>query len=211
MPLGAQTIPSPYRFVEPGQEAGAFVGYLDMGRGRFDLGPEPGILLGGRYGIRVSGAFAIEGTVWYVPTSRDVVDPRRTEGDRVIEEADASILSADARLRFSITGQRTWHDLAPHLLVGFGFATDLDEDPEIEDDDRVANERFDFGTPITGLLGGGVRWIPGDRFLIRGDATLTLWKLEIPAGFRTLDPESAVPEDEWVSGLNFSVGVSFIF
>lgn len=209
-PLAAQTIPSPYRFVEPRQEVGGFVGHLDMGRGRFGLGPEPGILLGARYGIRLSGAFGLEGVVSYLPTTREVHDPRRAEGDRVIGETDASILSADARLRFSITGQRTWNGLAPHLLVGGGFATDLAGDPGIEDDDRTADQRFDFGTPLTGVLGGGLRWIPSDRFLLRGDAALTLWKLEIPDGFRTL-PETLAPEDEWVSGLNFSVGASFIF
>ncbi len=209
--LEAQTVPSPYRFVEPRQEIGVFVGHLDMGRGRFDLGPEPGVLAGARYGIRVSGAFALEGTISYQPTTRDVLDPRRAEGNRLIGETDASILVADARLRFSLTGQRTWNELAPHLIVGGGFATDLAGDPGIEDDDRTADERFDFGTAVTGLLGGGLRWIPSDRFLIRSDALFTLWKLDIPQEFRGLDPANVAPEDEWVSGLNLTVGVSYIF
>lgn len=209
--LEAQTIPSPYRYVEPRQEAGGFVGHADMDRGRFGLGPEPGLLIGARYGIRVSGAFAIEGVVSFLPTSRDVLDPRRVEGDRVIGSTDASILSADARLRFSLTGQRTWNGLAPHLVAGGGFATDIAGDPEIEGDDREPTQRFDFGTPLTGILGGGLRWIPSDRFLIRGDAVLNLWKLDIPDGFRTLDPEALAPQDEWVSGLSFSVGAAFIF
>lgn len=210
-PLEAQQIPSPYRFIEPRQEVGGFVGYLDMDRGRFGLGPEAAAFVGARYGIRISGAFALEGVLSFLPTSRDVLDPRRTEGDRLIGEADASILAADARLRFTVTGQRTWQGLAPHLLVGGGFATDLAGDPAIEGDDRTANQRFDFGTPITGTLGGGVRWIPWERVLVRTDVALSLWKLEIPDGFRTLDPAVPVPEDEWVSGLNFTVGVSYIF
>ena len=40
----------------------------------------------------------MEGVVGYSPGTRDLIDPSRAEGDRVVGEVDASITTLDLRL-----------------------------------------------------------------------------------------------------------------
>ena len=56
----AQTIPSPFTYVERKQEFGLFGGYLDAQTGRFGFGPSGGLLSGARYGLELSGPLALE-------------------------------------------------------------------------------------------------------------------------------------------------------
>ncbi len=210
-PAFAQTIPSPYRYIETGQEAGIFIGYLGMGRGQLDLGPGDGPLLGARYGVEVGGPFSIEGVASYFPATRYVMDPRRVEGDRMVGEAQTHMVMADARIKFSLLGRRLWNGVGPYVLAGAGLAFDAaGEQPEEED--LLPDDRFGFGWKFLGLLGAGGRWLPSDRWAFRGDFTLNLWKIDTPDGYFEEDRglESA-PEGEWVSGIGFALGVAFRF
>ena len=206
-----QSVPSPYRFFETRQEAGLFAGYSGQGTGRFGYGPEAGPSFGARYGIHLGGAFGLEGVLGYQPTTRDVVDPTRVEGDMVVGTADAEILSADVRLRFSLTGDRSWRGLNPFIFMGGGMAWDAAG--EAEDDAKLLDEdRFQFGVRLIAILGTGIRWFPTKRLLIRTDFGVTMNQLKTPKGF--LDPARAlkgVGEKEWVSGPIFSVGAAFHF
>ena len=209
--VGGQSIPSPYRFFETKQEAGAFLGYNSQGTGRFGFGPSPGPVVGARYTINLGGAFGLEGVVSYRPTTRDVVDPTRVEGNMVVGEADVEIFSADARLRFSLTGDRTWRGLNPFFFMGGGIAWDA---AGLGEDDALVlpADQFEFGSKFVALLGGGVRWFLSRRVLLRADLALTMNRLKTPQGF--LDPERAlkgVAEKEWVSGPAFSLGAAFHF
>jgi hypothetical protein len=210
-PASAQTVPSPYRFIETRQEAGAFVGWADASVGRFGLGPRSGALYGARYGLDVSGPFGLEGAVGYLPTTRDVIDPRRPEGERVRGEADVSLIVVDVRLRFSLTGRRTWNNLSPFVFAGAGGAFDVAGDP---DTDQLLREedRFDYGFALLGTLGGGVRWMIAEDFLLRADAHLTLWQLDTPEGFfdTSLDLE-APPQVEWANNGVLSLGLAYRF
>lgn len=207
----AQQIPSPYVYLEKGQEAGAFVGHVAADAGRFGFGPQSGLAMGGRYGIEVSGPFGLEGAAVYFPTTRDVINPRRAEGDRKVDEAELSIVVIDARLRFGLTGRRTWHGINPFLIAGGGIAFDIAGD-QAEDQKIEPTDRFDFGTAFLGVLGGGVRVALGERFFLRGDAHLTLWQLDTPEGFEDPDLEfEAVPKSEWVNNTVLAVGLSYRF
>lgn len=207
----SQSIPSPYRFLETRQEVDIFLGTLSPGTGRFDYGPQPGPALGARYGINVAGPFGLEGVVTYSPTERSIIDPGRDEGDFKVGDMPSDVIVLDARLRFSLTGNRTWHGLAPVVLAGGGVAFDAaggNEDQEV----LLADDRFKFGTSFVGMLGGGIRWFPGERFFFRTDALLFLWQLKTPRGFS--DPErdfEGVEEKEWVSGPSFSLGFGIRF
>lgn len=213
LPRGApaQVIPSPFEFLEKRQEAGVFLGQMAPGVGRFGYGPKSSLALGARYGIHLSGPFGLEAVGTMLPTDRDLIDPGRDEGDRVIGDVPATLISLDGRLRFSLTGDRTWHGVAPFLFTGGGLVFDVAGDDEAEED-LLADDRFEFGTSFLGLLGGGLRWFPGDRLVVRFEGALSLWQLKSPRGFR--DPErefEGVEEKEWVSGPSFSVGIGFRF
>jgi hypothetical protein len=209
--LRAQTIPSPYRFVDTRQEAGLFVGSAQTGVGRFGFGPKSGMSFGARYGVDVSGPFGLEGAVTYLPTQRDLIDPRRPEGDRIRGEADATLLLVDARLRFSLTGRRTWNGLSPFVFAGAGGAIDLAGDPE-GDEQLREEDRFDLGFSLLGSLGGGVRWMVGESLLVRGDAQLTIWQLDTPQGFGDASfGFEAVQQVEWVNNAAFTLGLAYRF
>ena len=206
-----QEIPSPYQFVETRQEAGPFLAYLSQGTGRFGYGPKPGIALGGRYGLQLGGPIGVEAVLTYLPTTRDLIDPGRVPGDRVVGNVSAHVVAADARLRLSLTGDRTWKGLNPSVFAGGGMAFDLagvSSDEEI----LLPDDRFEFNTSFEGVLGAGVRWFATEGILLRGDFALYLWQLESPEGFK--DPERGfvgVAEKEWVSGPSFSLGIAFHF
>ncbi len=204
-----QSIPSPFRFFETKQEAGAFVGWIAPGTGRFEYGPGAGPMVGVRYGIELSGPISLEGVAQWIPTTRDVIDPRRQEGSRRIGEADATLVGADVRLKLSLTGPRTWHHLNPFALAGAGALWDLAKPAAIEDD-LGEQDRFDFGTAVVGVLGGGVRWFATDHWIVRGDALLHVWKLDTPDGFRLSSRGfTDVGTSEWVNASSIGFGVAY--
>lgn len=187
------------------------MGTTGQGTGRFGYGPSPGPAFGARYGIHLGGPFGLEGVFTYSPTTRDVVDPTREEGAMKVGEADVELLSFDVRLRFSLTGDRTWKKLNPFVFLGAGMI--WDHAGESESDGLVLPEdRFGFGRKFLAPFGGGIRWVITRHVVARGDMAITLFQLKSPRGYS--DPErdlEGVPEKEWVSGPTFSFGLGFHF
>lgn len=209
--VSGQTIPSLYRYLEHGQEAGVVSGYLNLAAGSLDLGPKSAAFVGGRYALELTGPLSVEGLLLHVPTTRDVVDPRRAEGDRTIGETDASLFMADARFAFSATGRRTWRGLSPYLFVGAGAALDAAGLGETETV-LLEEDRFDFGTVFTASAGVGMRWAPLERIMVRLDSNILLWRLQTPQGFGQPGKElEGVAEREWVRGFGFALGAAWRF
>jgi hypothetical protein len=211
-PLAAQSIPSPYRYIEERQELGVFAAPFWGDPGQLDLGPGPGVMAGVRWGIDVSGPLGIEAVGTWVTATRDVINPRRQEGDRKVGEADVGLLFLDARLRLALTGRRTWHGFQPFVLAGAGVGFDV-LGAQAGDGAVLEPERYDFGTQFTGTTGAGFRFFLGRRWVIRADAMLFLYQVDTPRGFLdnpTLDP-GAIPESEWVSPTSVSLGLAFRF
>ncbi len=215
---GAQSIPSSYRYIDNPQAASIFGGYMSLATGSLALGPKSGAFLGGRYAIEAGGPVFFEGLFTYLPTRRDVIDPRRQLGDRAIGESDVHLLMLDARLLFSLTGRRTWNRFAPHLFVGGGLAYDA-AGPGESDQDLEAEDVFDFGNAFTANAGTGFRLLLGSRFMVRADASLTLWQLSTPAGFDDPakrpedeeDPLHAPERSEWVGGYGLTLSFAWRF
>ena len=207
----AQTIPSHYTFVETRQEAGVFAGYTRLAKGRFGFGPAGGATVGARWGVVLSGPLGFETVATLIEGSRPVVDPGRVEGDRVVGDVDQRLGSLDARLSFTLTGDRAWHGFAPFIFLGGGVLFDL-SGPDPTEEELPAGDRFDFGSSFLGTLGTGTRWYVSDGLVLRGDATFSLHKIGTPPGFS--DPErgiEGVEENEWVSGLQFTLAVLIPF
>jgi hypothetical protein len=205
----AQSIPSPYAYLEERQELGVFAGYMNAGTGRFDFGPKGGTILGTRYGIELTGPLSFEGVVQVIDGERNVVDPRRVEGDRVIGQAPSTITTIEARLKFSATGRRSWHKLSPFVAFGGGIAIDASSGSEL-DDVLLPVDRFDFGTSFFGTMSGGMRWYATRRFTLRGDYVFSLWKIDTAPGYA--DPDLGfvgVSDGEWVWQNSFTVALLF--
>ncbi len=218
VPAAAQSIPSSYRYIENPQAASVFAGYMSLSTGSLALGPKSGAFAGGRYAIEASGPLFVEGRFAYLPTRRDVIDPRRQLGDRAIGESDVHLMMLDARLSFSLTGRRTWNRFTPHLFIGAGIALDAAGQGDLDGDLR-AEDVFDFGTAFTANAGTGFRLLLGSRFMLRTDASLTLWQLSTPTGFNDPgtrpedkeDPLYAPERSEWVGGYGLTVSFAWRF
>jgi opacity protein-like surface antigen len=207
----AQTVPSPYRFIEPGQEAGLFAGFHNPGRGRFDLNPGGGVLFGARYAIEATGPLAVEGVGSYMRGTRRVVDPTLPESQWVIGEAPEEIFFLDLRLRMSITGRRTWHGFTPHLLAGIGVAIGT-RTAGLFDAQLRPQDRFSFGNKFTPLVGGGMRYYIGESWMLRADGVLNLYRIDTPDAFLDADLGlEGAPEREWIGEKGLSMGLSYIF
>lgn len=205
----AQSVPSPYRFVDTRQEVGLFAGTSTIGAGRFGYGPSGGVHAGARWSADLSGPLGIEAVAGVLSGTRDVVNPAKVVGDMSIGEADARVGMLDARLRFTLTGDRTWRRLAPYLVMGGGMAFDLGGADPLDDELNV-DDRFDFGTSFFGTAGGGVRFSLTQRFALRADAVFSLWKIDTPPGFSL--PErgfTAVEKGEWVDGRHLSLSLVY--
>lgn len=214
----AQTIPSPYRFIDRAQETSVFWGSMFLTSGSLDLGPKSGHLIGARYSVEASGPLFIEGLISYLPTTRDIVDPRRAIGDRIIDETDVQMLMVDARMNFSLTGRRTWNRLSPHLFAGGGIAVDLAGQDEFADV-LLPEDVYDFGTGFSATAGTGFRLELTSRLMLHAEAGLTLWKLNTPSGFddpekrpqtADMEPEPVV-QSEWVRGYGLTLSAGWRF
>ncbi|HKJ02604.1 MAG TPA: hypothetical protein VJ997_09120 [Longimicrobiales bacterium] len=207
----SQTIPSPFRFVETRQEAGIFAGQASMAKGRFGFGPAGGTELGARWSIDLSGPLGFEVVAARISGTRDVINPAQVVGDPRIGEADANIGTLDARLRLTLTGDRTWHRLAPFVLAGGGMAFDMSGASAL-DEELLADDRFDFGTSFFGTVGAGARVFLTDRVALRGDAVFSLWKIDTPPGFSSPDRGfTSVEQSEWVSGRHLTLSAVIRF
>ncbi len=203
----AQTVPSAYRFVDTRQEVGVFAGSASAAKGRFGFGPSGGPIVGARWGIDLTGPLGFEAVASVIRGTRDIINPAVVVGDRKIGEGDATIGTVDARLRLTLTGDRTWHRVAPFFIAGGGIAMDLGSSATL-DEQLESDHRFEFGRSFFGTLGSGVRYFLTDRLALRGDAVFSLWKIDTPPGFS--DPDlgfTAVEESEWASAFHLAVAV----
>lgn len=203
----AQTIPSPFRYVETRQEVGLFAGTSSVAAGRFGFGPAGGFTTGARWGIELSGPLGFETVAGVVSGTRDVINPAKVVGDQSIGETDVLMGVVDARLRFTFTGDRTWRRLSPFIVAGGGVAFDLSP-TSVLDEELAEDDRFEFSNSFFGTMGAGTRFYVTDRLALRGDAVFSLWKIGTPPGFS--DPErgfTAVEESEWVSGAHLTLAL----
>lgn len=185
------------------------VGYMQAASGRFGYAPKGGLMMGLRYGVELSGPLALEGLAGVVDAKRDVIDPGRVEGDRIIGEADARLAVIDGRIRFSFPGRRSWHGLSPFFTAGGGIVFDTSGRSE-RDDILLPADVFEMGTSFFGTLGLGSRWFLTESIALRGDGVFSLWQVDTPPGFS--DPArgfESVEDGEWLWGSSFSVSLLY--
>ena len=203
----AQTIPSPFEYLERRQEVGIFGGSVSAGTGRFGYAPSGGPMFGARYGVELSGPVGLEGIVSVVDSERDVIDPSRAEGSRLIGQADELLMTIEARLRFSFAGRRMWKRLSPFLTFGGGAVFSAGGDDTL-DQTLLPEDVFSFGSSFYGSLGLGTRWFLTDRIALRGGGSFSLWKVDTPPGFSDPTREFEEVEDgEWLRGTTFSLAL----
>ncbi|HEX2168350.1 MAG TPA: outer membrane beta-barrel protein [Longimicrobiales bacterium] len=212
-PASAQSVDSPYRFLDHSQFGSLWGGYVAASDGTIDNGPESAPIFGASWALRVSGPFAINVEAGYMPTTRVIRDTVFDETESVYEplgETDFGLLTVMGNLRLNLPGARTWHGLQPFAIVGAGLALDVAGGSEIEAE-LPANARFDFGTSFAGQLGAGVDWFPTSRVSIRVDARDMFWKLPVPEAFLLTENGARLSRSEWEQNFALAAGLSIHF
>jgi hypothetical protein len=209
----AQSITSPYRFIEGRHEIGGYVAHVPGNRGTMQLGPGDGLMMGARYSLDVGGPFAIEFGGFLLPTDRQVRAPNESGTDfDEFGSVDALVGGVDGRVRFTLTGPRTWNGLAPHLLAGGGAVGNLSGRLE-EELAFPSDVRFTFGPSFLGVLGAGTRYFLTDQLVVRVDAVAHFWKVGTPQSFLAVetDEDNPVVRQQWPAVGAYSLGLSWRF
>jgi hypothetical protein len=185
------------------------VGVLQENRGSLGIAPGGGILFGARYAIEISGPFAAELSGYLVPTERTVFTPQDNVGIAPFGEASLMLAAIDARIRFTLTGDRTWRDFAPFATAGGGIVGSFGNLSSF-DRDLIPANRVDFGPSLLFVGGVGTRWIPGDRFTLRAEGTYHFWRQGTPPGWVTVEEElEGQLGEEWLAVPGLLIGVSY--
>jgi hypothetical protein len=209
-----QQIRSPYEFVETSQSLGVQIGHALTNTGALDLGPRSGPLALARYVIRLQGPIAVEAEAGFLSTDRTVynlvrdtlLDPP-TRIDRV-GEADVALLLLKGGLRMHLTGQRTYHNLLPYVVVAGGVAIDM-AGRGAADELVSAEARYRFGTSFAGELGAGVDWFVTRQISLRGDVRNLFWRVDAPDAYLLRD--ATTPHQQWVRNLTLAAGAAWHF
>lgn len=208
--VGALPTNSPYQDVEYRQELTAFTGWFAPSQDPARVAPQGGPMLGVRYDVRIGGPASFTGRFTTVFSERRLLDPSRPPATRLVANREQGLYLADAALTMALTGQKSWKRLVPYTSVGVGVASDF----------KGADESgYRFGTTFAFSFGGGVRWLPRDRWQLRADVTDWLYQIEYPNSFYV--PTSASADDAvleqsqatsvWKHNLGLTIGASYLF
>lgn len=218
----AQTISSPYEYIDPSMRVGATVGYLftDTDVRLTDstsaaLGPKSAPVFGVNYALRVSGPFSIEAGVSVSPSERQLFGPQFNADSTVVTAVDlgvsvpATIVMADAGLRFHLTGPRTWNGLAPFVAANAGITADVRGTFQEEREAGLSStELFRFGPSFALGAALGTDWFATRRTSLRVEANGRLWRMRTPAG---LLANRDTDQREWNPVVGVSVGGAIHF
>ncbi len=217
---GAQTIPSPFRYIQNNQSLGAFAGYLWTSpmvalsdSTEAELGARSAPVFGVRYGLRFGGPLSGDVALSFSPSERKVflaqVNADSTEVQAVFtgNTASSPLVMLEGSLRFHLTGDRTWNGLAPFVAVTGGMVAEVGGVDESEAD-LINAERYDFGPAFAVGAAAGLDWFLNDRFSFRVDVSGRLWRESPPQG---LQPPGTRRETEWSPATGVSLGGAFHF
>jgi hypothetical protein len=205
--LRAQTIPSPYHYVEKAQTLGIHAGYLWTERGKYDTNPTSGPLVELRYEGRFAGPVSAIASVDFLSSDRPVYTRAAGATTSVrLPDASSLVASAEAGFRLSITGPRTWHGLQPSVATTAGLVTNLagrtDEEKQLPGDQLVR-----LGPAFAVSPSAGIDWFPTERISLDLRATDHIWRRTTPAGLT----DSGTKETAWTNNVGVTVGAALHF
>lgn len=218
----AQTITSPYEYIDPSMRVGVTAGYLFMetelrltDSTSAGLGPKSAPVFGVNYALRVSGPVSIEAAVSVSPTERQLYGPQFNADSSVVTAVDlgvavpATIVMGEAGLRFHLTGPRTWNGLAPFVAAHGGITADVRGTfQEEREAGLAAAELFRFGPAFALGVALGTDWFPTQRVSLRLETSGRLWRMRTPSG---LLANRDTDQREWNPVVGVSVGGAFHF
>ena len=209
-PLAAQvgTVPqaSPFRDLEKRMELSFFSGYFLAGKDPVGVAPQSGPMAGARYEFKMGSLISATARTGLVITKRTVIDPSQPAATRVVGETDQGVFLFDVGLGLNLTGNRSFHNFVPVLSVGLGMSSDFQQ--------RDAGD-FALTPRLLATFGAGIKWLAGESFQVRLDATDYLLGVSYPTTYMlpASDGTRARQGDEsvYTSNLGVSLGISYRF
>jgi hypothetical protein len=207
--VGHVPVGSPYRDLEYKQELTFIAGQFNAARDLVGIAPRSGVLVGGRWDIRLGGPAYFYGRVTNVFTDRVVIDPTKDVDERTVGTDNVPLMMLDVGFGLNITGFKTWHGLAPMIQSGIGVAGDLSNQQDVGG--------FAFGTSFLWTLGAGVKYSPGGRWQWRADLGSNLYRIKYPDTYflKTGEADAVLPPEaprrQWRYNTGLTLGLAYLF
>jgi len=211
---------SPYRDIIYHESLTLFGGRFAGNAGDADVGALPGAAFGGRLAVRLSGPVELWATLGEAVSSRHVIvaDTLVTHTDSARRGPDIRMpmVLADLAMVLNVTGDKSWHRLAPYVGLGLGFVTPTRNvtDP--------GGYQVGFNFALVPTI--GTRYFLSDALAVRLEVRDYYFRYTYPpAYFDSLDlhyagppPRSSVlsvgsANKSWASNLTLWVGVAYGF
>ena len=218
--VGHEPDRSPYRDIVNHESFTLFAGRFAGNAGPAGVGVLPGTAFGGRLAIRLSGPVDFWLTFGEAASSRHVIiaDTTVTKTDSAKRGPDTKLplVLGDLALVLNVTGDKTWHRLAPYVGVGLGFVapTKSVTDP--------GGYRVGFNFALVPTV--GTRFFLSDALAVRLEIRDYFFRYQYPlAFFDTLNLRYAGPpprpavlplgtsDRQWANHLTLWVGVAYGF
>jgi hypothetical protein len=208
--VGSTPAASPFRDLEYRQELTAFTGWFVAGTDPARVAPRSGPMLGARYDVRIGGPAQFTARLATVFSERRIIDPSQAGDARLVAMREQGLYLGDVGITLNLTGQKSWRDLVPYTQFGVGLATDFRG--------RDASG-YRFGTTFAFNFGGGVRWVPADRWQLRANVADWLYQIQYPETFyvpTTTGGDDAVlrgsqAKSVWTHNVALTIGASYLF
>jgi len=206
---------SPYRDIRRGHTLTAIGGHIDGDGGRFGIGPHDGSVFGARYDLRTSRTIQLGLGIIYGQFDRLIVNPFVQRAQRTSGPVKQGVTFTEFDLQFNLTGEKTWHRLAPFVASGIGIA--------IAGATLADTSRYNFGRKLYFAPHAGLRFFLTRRIHLRAEARTDFWKVSYPVTFQQEppldpgtpgDPHAVIPDghiSEWTANTSFRIGLGFGF
>ena len=200
---------SPYRDLEFRQEATVFGGWYAAQKDPAGVAPTSGPMLGVRYDVRIGGPAQFTARLATVRSERTIIDPDSTPARRVVGKESWPLYAGDVNITLNLTGQKSWRNLVPVVNGGIGIVSDFKGGTDVGG--------FKFGTSFAFSFGGGVRWVRGGNFQLRGDFNDYLYQVQYPTSYfnTSTDTDRPLPANHatsvWRHNLALTIGASYQF
>lgn len=194
---------------------------LSLSLGRFGgnaavagVGWRAGTLYAGRLDTRLSGPLDFTATLGFAASNRLRIDTEADSATRVSGPVDRTLLLADIGLTLNLTGAKTWHGIAPYVVLAAGWMTPTKT--ERDPGGYNAGSNFTFAPSL------GARVFFGRTLAVRLEARDYIWRYEWPFLYyqpvdrngTPIEPPvlgAAVSTKQWVHNLTLTFGVVYAF
>lgn len=211
---------SPYRDILEHQSVTLFGGRFGGNAGQAGVGAMPGLAFGAQLAVRLSGPIDFWFTLASAASRRRTIIAdtlvTRTDSARAGPDINLPLVLGDIGLGLNITGDKTWHGLAPYVGAGLGIVTPTQKvtDPG----------GFTVGTNFALVPAVGTRIFLSRSLALRLEVRDYFFRYQYPlAYFDSLNLHFAGPpprpavlslgssDRQWVGNVTLWLGVSYLF